>query len=91
MMASQRAGGMRRRRVDGNKNLCGEIASLKKRKKRNSASVVHLQLCHVFFSLFSSYSSPPGMPFVLQSFGSSTTCRSQEADGMANFRGQIIQ
>lgn len=24
----------------------------------NSASVVHLQLCHVFFSLFSSYSSP---------------------------------
>lgn len=80
MMASQRAGGMRRRRVDGNKNLCGEIQHL-----------LSTCSCAMSFSPFSLLTRPPGMPFVLQSFGSSTTCRSQEADGMANFRGQIIQ
>lgn len=72
-----------------NKNLCGEIASLKKRKKE----IQHLLStcsCAMSFSPFSLLTRL-GMPFVLQSFGSSTTCRSQEADGMANFRGQIIQ
>jgi len=78
-----------------NKNLCAAIASLLKRenKKKTSTSVVHLQLCHLCVSLVVVFLTAPLLlspSFVLQSFGSSSSCRSQEADGLVNSRGQII-
>lgn len=64
---------------------------LLKKGKKEIQHLLSTCSCAMSFSPFSLLTRLPGMPFVLQSFGSSTTCRSQETDGMANFRGQIIQ
>lgn len=67
-----------------NKNLCAENQHL--------LSTCSCAISPSFFFVFcSSLALLPRFSFVPQSFGSRATCRSQEADGMVNFRGQIIQ